>query len=38
VLGTYGATEFAGAIAGWTLRDKQQWGKSLVGTASSAVK
>jgi acyl-coenzyme A synthetase/AMP-(fatty) acid ligase len=27
VLGTYGATEFAGAIAGWTLKDKKEWGR-----------
>jgi long-chain acyl-CoA synthetase len=32
VLGTYGATEFAGAIAGWTLADKRQWGSSKRGS------
>ncbi|GLY38915.1 hypothetical protein Amsp01_049390 [Amycolatopsis sp. NBRC 101858] len=32
VLATYGATEFAGAIAGWTLADHQEWGKSKRGS------
>lgn len=32
VLGTYGATEFAGAIAGWTLKDKKQWGTRKRGS------
>jgi long-chain acyl-CoA synthetase len=36
VLGTYGATEFAGAIAGWTLKDKQQWGQSKRGSVGRA--
>jgi long-chain acyl-CoA synthetase len=36
VLGTYGATEFAGAIAGWTLKDKQQWGTSKRGSVGRA--
>jgi acyl-CoA synthetase (AMP-forming)/AMP-acid ligase II len=36
VLSTYGATEFAGAIAGWGLRDKQQWGPSKRGSVGRA--
>jgi long-chain acyl-CoA synthetase len=36
VLGTYGATEFAGAIAGWTLKDKKQWGRSKRGSVGRA--
>ena len=36
VLGTYGATEFAGAIAGWTLKDKQRWGTSKRGSVGRA--
>jgi long-chain acyl-CoA synthetase len=36
VLGTYGATEFAGAIAGWTLRDKKQWGARKRGSVGRA--
>jgi acyl-coenzyme A synthetase/AMP-(fatty) acid ligase len=36
VLGTYGATEFAGAITRWTLKDKRQWGKSKRGSAGRA--
>ena len=36
VLGTYGATEFAGAIAGWTLRDKRQWGPRKRGSVGRA--
>jgi acyl-coenzyme A synthetase/AMP-(fatty) acid ligase len=36
VLGTYGATEFAGAIAGWTLKDKQQWGARKRGSVGRA--
>src|SRR5262249_23956982 len=36
VLGTYGATEFAGAIAGWTLKDKRQWGPRKRGSAGRA--
>lgn len=36
VLTTYGATEFAGAIAGWTLRDKRQWGRSKRGSVGRA--
>ncbi|HEX3963535.1 MAG TPA: class I adenylate-forming enzyme family protein [Trebonia sp.] len=36
VLGTYGATEFAGAIAGWTLKDKRQWGSRKRGSVGRA--
>jgi long-chain acyl-CoA synthetase len=36
VLGTYGATEFAGAIAGWTLKDKKQWGRLKRGSVGRA--
>jgi acyl-coenzyme A synthetase/AMP-(fatty) acid ligase len=36
VLVTYGATEFAGAIAGWTLKDKQQWGARKRGSVGRA--
>jgi acyl-CoA synthetase (AMP-forming)/AMP-acid ligase II len=36
VLTTYGATEFAGAIAGWSLREKKQWGTSKRGSAGRA--
>jgi long-chain acyl-CoA synthetase len=36
VLSTYGATEFAGAIAGWTLKDKKEWGRSKRGSAGRA--
>jgi long-chain acyl-CoA synthetase len=36
VLGTYGATEFAGAIAGWTLKDKKQWGRTKRGSVGRA--
>jgi long-chain acyl-CoA synthetase len=36
VLGTYGATEFAGAIAGWTLKDKKQWGRRKRGSVGRA--
>jgi len=36
VLSTYGATEFAGAIAGWTLKDKKQWGPSKRGSVGRA--
>lgn len=32
VLGTYGATEFAGAIAGWTLPEKREWGSRKRGS------
>jgi acyl-CoA synthetase (AMP-forming)/AMP-acid ligase II len=36
VLTMYGATEFAGAIAGWTLRDKEQWGHRKRGSVGRA--
>lgn len=36
VLGTYGATEFAGAIARWTLTDKKQWGSRKRGSVGRA--
>jgi long-chain acyl-CoA synthetase len=36
VLGTYGATEFAGAIAGWTLKDKKEWGEQKRGSVGRA--
>jgi long-chain acyl-CoA synthetase len=36
VLGTYGATEFAGAIAGWSLNDKKQWGPRKRGSVGRA--
>jgi acyl-CoA synthetase (AMP-forming)/AMP-acid ligase II len=36
VLATYGATEFAGAIAGWTLKDKSQWGVAKRGSVGRA--
>jgi acyl-coenzyme A synthetase/AMP-(fatty) acid ligase len=36
VLGNYGATEFAGAIAGWTLKDKKQWGAHKRGSVGRA--
>jgi long-chain acyl-CoA synthetase len=36
VLATYGATEFAGAIAGWTLKDKKQWGTDKRGSVGRA--
>ena len=36
VLATYGATEFAGAIAGWTLKDKKQWGPVKRGSVGRA--
>jgi long-chain acyl-CoA synthetase len=36
VLGTYGATEFAGAIAGWTLRLKREWGARKRGSVGRA--
>ncbi len=32
VLTNYGATEFAGAIAGWTLKDKRQWDRRKRGS------
>ena len=36
VLSTYGATEFAGAIAGWTLKDKKVWGERKRGSVGRA--
>ncbi|HEX9039949.1 MAG TPA: class I adenylate-forming enzyme family protein [Trebonia sp.] len=36
VLSTYGATEFAGAIAGWSLKDKKQWGPRKRGSVGRA--
>ena len=36
VLGNYGATEFAGAVAGWTLKDKKQWGPRKRGSVGRA--
>ncbi|MFT4289119.1 AMP-binding protein [Nocardioides sp.] len=36
VLGTYGATEFAGAIAGWNLKDKKEWGARKRGSVGRA--
>jgi long-chain acyl-CoA synthetase len=36
VLTSYGATEFAGAIAGWSLPDKKLWGPRKRGSAGRA--
>ncbi|ALJ18860.1 class I adenylate-forming enzyme family protein [Microbacterium sp. No. 7] len=36
VLTTYGATEFAGAIAAWTLSDYRQWGEGKRGSVGRA--
>ena len=36
VLATYGATEFAGAIARWSLKDKKQWGPAKRGSVGRA--
>jgi long-chain acyl-CoA synthetase len=36
VLSNYGATEFAGAVAGWTLKDKKQWGPRKRGSVGRA--
>jgi long-chain acyl-CoA synthetase len=36
VLTNYGATEFAGAIAGWTLNDKSQWDRRKRGSVGRA--
>ena len=36
VLTNYGATEFAGAIAGWTLQDKGQWDRRKRGSVGRA--
>lgn len=36
VLVTYGATEFAGAVAGWTLRDHEEWAARKRGSVGRA--
>ena len=36
VLTNYGATEFAGAIAGWTMKDKSQWDRRKRGSVGRA--
>ena len=36
VLITYGATEFAGGVTGWTLRDHQQWSSTKRGSVGRA--
>jgi long-chain acyl-CoA synthetase len=36
VLTNYGATEFAGAIAGWTLNDKSRWDRRKRGSVGRA--
>jgi acyl-CoA synthetase (AMP-forming)/AMP-acid ligase II len=36
VLGVYGATEFAGGVAGWTLEDKRRFGAGRRGSAGRA--
>ncbi|MFD3589541.1 class I adenylate-forming enzyme family protein [Streptomyces sp. NPDC058683] len=36
VLATYGATEFAGAIAGWSLADHRQWAGAKRGSVGRA--
>ncbi len=36
VLTLYGATEFAGGVAGWTLEDHRQWAKSKRGSVGRA--
>lgn len=36
VLIVYGATEFAGAVAGWTLRDHEQFGQQKAGSVGRA--
>lgn len=36
VLGNYGATEFAGAVAGWSLKDKTRWGAQKRGSVGRA--
>ena len=36
VLTNYGATEFAGAVAGWTLKDKKQWDRRKRGSVGRA--
>ncbi|MFJ3212608.1 class I adenylate-forming enzyme family protein [Streptomyces flaveolus] len=36
VLATYGATEFAGAVAGWTLADHEKWYRAKRGSVGRA--
>jgi long-chain acyl-CoA synthetase len=36
VLTNYGATEFAGAVAGWTLKDKRHWDRRKRGSVGRA--
>ncbi len=36
LLNTYGATEWAGAIAAWTLADHQQFGRTKIGSVGRA--
>ncbi|TDC55953.1 long-chain fatty acid--CoA ligase [Actinomadura sp. KC345] len=36
VLATYGATEFAGAVAGWSLRLRREWGDTKRGSVGRA--
>ncbi|MBK5123942.1 acyl--CoA ligase [Burkholderia sp. R-69980] len=36
ILDTYGATEFAGAVAGWTLRDHREFGNAKRGSVGRA--
>jgi acyl-CoA synthetase (AMP-forming)/AMP-acid ligase II len=36
VLTTYGATEFAGGVAGWSLADRKEWGARKRGSAGRA--
>ncbi|MCH2170581.1 fatty acid--CoA ligase family protein [Myxococcota bacterium] len=36
VLTTYGATEFAGGVAGWTLKDHREFGKTKRGSSGRA--
>ena len=36
VLTTYGATEFAGGVAGWSLADRKEWGSRKRGSAGRA--
>lgn len=38
ILDAYGATEFAGGVAGWTWPDHQQWGKAKRGSVGRANK
>lgn len=38
ILDAYGATEFAGGVAGWTWPDYQQWGKAKRGSVGRANK